>query len=221
MRWSAIIIQIRVTKELKQQALASLLGVSQSAVSRWENNQDEPNLATAKQLLAMASPPPVGTLELFSAEADAQFCPLAISTVDPLRLVRWNEPLARRWRLDPRPGDAAHRFMESTWFDHYPSERDRLAPEERPAVLRRDQGGENDAIRQDPHHAVPAARIHHSADPADLAHEVSGGAIRDESYSHRWRTPRINAHTPALAVQLGCLSIKPHEMAPYGALLGK
>jgi hypothetical protein len=61
----------------------------------------------------------VGTLELFSAEADAQFCPLAISTVDPLRLVRWNEPLARRWRLNPRPGDAAHRFMESTWFDHY------------------------------------------------------------------------------------------------------
>ena len=62
MRWSAIIKQIRVTKGLKQQALASLLGVSQSAVSRWENNQDEPNLAAAKQLLAMASPPPVGTL---------------------------------------------------------------------------------------------------------------------------------------------------------------
>ena len=101
MRWSAIIKQIRVTKGLKQQALASLLGVSQSAVSRWENNQDEPNLAAAKQLLAMASPPPVGTLELFSAEADAHFCPLAISTVDPLRLVRWNEPLARRWRLNP------------------------------------------------------------------------------------------------------------------------
>lgn len=119
MRWSAIIKQIRVTKGLKQQALASLLGVSQSAVSRWENHQDEPNLAAAKQLLAMASPRPVGTLELFSAEADAQFCPLAISTVDPLRLVRWNEPLARRWRLNPRPGDAAHRFMESTWFDHY------------------------------------------------------------------------------------------------------
>ena len=36
MRWSAIIKQIRVTKGLKQQALASLLGVSQSAVSRWE-----------------------------------------------------------------------------------------------------------------------------------------------------------------------------------------
>src|SRR5512143_4087760 len=82
MRWSAIIKQIRVTRGLKQQALASLLGVSQSAVSRWENNQDEPNLAAAKQLLAMASPPPVGTLELFSAEADAQFLPLAISTVD-------------------------------------------------------------------------------------------------------------------------------------------
>ena len=108
MRWSAIIKQIRVTKGLKQQALASLLGVSQSAVSRWENNQDEPNLAAAKQLLAMASPPPVGSLELFSAEADAKFCPVAISTVDPLRLVRWNEPLARRWRLNPRPGDAAH-----------------------------------------------------------------------------------------------------------------
>jgi transcriptional regulator with XRE-family HTH domain len=85
MRWSAIIKQIRVTKGLKQQALASLLGVSQSAVSRWENHLDEPNLAAAKQLLAMASPPPVGNLELFSAEADAQFCPLAISTVDPLR----------------------------------------------------------------------------------------------------------------------------------------
>src|SRR5512144_677655 len=118
MRWSTIIKQIRVTKGLKQQALASLLGVSQSAVSRWENHQDEPNLAAAKQLLAMASPP-VGTLELFSAEADAQFCPVAISTVDPLRLVRWNELLRRRWGLNPRPGDAAHRFMESTWFDHY------------------------------------------------------------------------------------------------------
>ena len=119
MRWSAIIKQIRVSKGLKQQALASLLEVSQSAVSRWENNQDEPNLAAAKQLLAMASPSPVGNLDLFSAEADAKFCPLAISTVDPLRLVRWNEPLTRRWRLNPRPGDAAHRFMDSTWFDHY------------------------------------------------------------------------------------------------------
>src|SRR5512132_245944 len=33
MRWSAIIKQIRLTRGLKQQALASLLGVSQSAVS--------------------------------------------------------------------------------------------------------------------------------------------------------------------------------------------
>jgi DNA-binding transcriptional regulator YiaG len=105
MRWSAIIKQIRVTRGLKQQALASLLGVSQSAVSRWENNQDEPNLAAAKQLLAMASPAPVGSLELFSAEAEAKFCPVAISTVAPLRLVRWNELLMRRWGLDPRPGD--------------------------------------------------------------------------------------------------------------------
>ena len=80
MRWSAIIKQVRLTRGLKQQALASLLGVSQSALSRWENHQDEPNLAAAKKLLAMASPPPVGNLGLFSAEANAKFCPLAIST---------------------------------------------------------------------------------------------------------------------------------------------
>ena len=67
MQWSAIIKQIRVTKGLKQQALASLLGVSQSAVSRWENHQDEPNLAAAKQLLAvLESLKPEQSGQLFS-----------------------------------------------------------------------------------------------------------------------------------------------------------
>ena len=117
--WPALIRHLRVARGLKQEALAALLGVSQSAVSRWERKIGQPNLAAARQLRALVSSQPVSGLDLFMAEARANVYPMAISTADGLRIAYWNGLLKRRLGLDPSQGEPAYRLMHSSWFEHY------------------------------------------------------------------------------------------------------
>jgi transcriptional regulator with XRE-family HTH domain len=117
--WPALIRHLREVRGLKQEALAALLGVSQSAVSRWERNIGRPSLAAARQLRALTAAQPGRHLDLLKAEARASFYPMAISTADGLQVVYWNALLKQRLGLAPRRGEPAYQVMQSSWFEHY------------------------------------------------------------------------------------------------------
>ena len=183
MRWSAIIKQIRGPR-----AEAAGVGVAAGSVTIGglavgkPSGRAEPGgrQAAARHGITAARRHPRAVL----GGSRRAIPSLAISTVDPLRLIRWNELLARRWRLNPRPGGAAHRFMESTWSDHYRASG--IGARQMNVLLSYDETRVRRTTRFAKILTMPCPLHEFIILGSSRSRAgVPGGAVCDESYTHR------------------------------------
>jgi transcriptional regulator with XRE-family HTH domain len=95
--WSELLKRYRVRHALTQAGMADLLGVSQRTVSRWERDQDRPNLDRQKQLRDLIREPPGLLLRNLALSVAHSPFPRALSRTSKLRLQAVSQPaIAKR-----------------------------------------------------------------------------------------------------------------------------
>jgi transcriptional regulator with XRE-family HTH domain len=95
--WAILIKRCRLRHGFTQGQLATVIGVSQRTVSRWERGEDRPSIALQRHLRDLGWAPP-STL-LASLVQAVRYCPFprALSQMPRLRLLALSEPaLAKR-----------------------------------------------------------------------------------------------------------------------------
>ncbi len=84
--WSALIRRYRLRHGLTQGRMASLIGVSQRTISRWERGEDSPNLEWQRRLRDLGWHPPGNLLDSLAASIPHCPFPRALSRTQNLRL---------------------------------------------------------------------------------------------------------------------------------------
>ena len=94
--WGELVKRYRLRHGLTQGCMATVFGVSQRTVSRWERGQDKPSLGLQKQLRDLGWEPP-GSL-LTSLAQSVRHCPFprALSRTPKLRLQALSGPAIRK-----------------------------------------------------------------------------------------------------------------------------
>lgn len=95
--WHTFVRHYRLRHGLTQSQLAALLSVSQRTISRWEREEDTPNIAIQKRLRDLGWSPPVALLQSMRAAVIACPVPRALSRTPRLELQALSRPaLAKR-----------------------------------------------------------------------------------------------------------------------------
>lgn len=94
--WGEFVKHYRLRHGLTQERMATVIGVSQRTVSRWERGDDKPSLDLQRKLRDMGWEPP-GTL-LASLAQSVRHCPFprALSRTHRLRLQALSDPAIRK-----------------------------------------------------------------------------------------------------------------------------
>jgi transcriptional regulator with XRE-family HTH domain len=96
--WSEFVRRYRLRHGLTQTRLASVVGVSQRTISRWERGQDKPSLDQQKYLRDLVWEPPGALLQGLAASVIHCPAPRALSRTPSLRLQALSRPA-----IDKRP----------------------------------------------------------------------------------------------------------------------
>jgi DNA-binding XRE family transcriptional regulator len=90
--WSALIRRYRLRHGLTQGRLASLVGVSQRTISRWERGEDNPNFEWQRRLRDLGWQPPGNLLDSLAASIPHCPFPRALSRTQNVRLQALSVP---------------------------------------------------------------------------------------------------------------------------------
>jgi len=116
--WSVLVKGYRRENGLKQDALAYLLGVDQTTVSRWERGKDIPSLAMQKRLRDMMWQREDSALEAVARLV--RFNPGRATLLMPgTKVIEVSEPTARRYKSAPSAmrGDLYRKFVGDDFYE--------------------------------------------------------------------------------------------------------
>ncbi len=96
--WSSFVRRYRARHGLTQARLASLVGVAQRTISRWERGEDRPSLEQQRLLRDLGMEPTTTFMQMLAASVTNCPAPRALSCTPSLRLVALSRPA-----IDKRP----------------------------------------------------------------------------------------------------------------------
>ena len=118
--WRLLIRGYRRENGLKQEALAYMLGVDQTTVSRWERGKDKPSLAMQKRLRDLMWKREDTALE--AVERLVRFSPGRATLLMPgTKIVAVSEPTARRFGVSSESmrGALHRKFVGDEFYERY------------------------------------------------------------------------------------------------------